>query len=117
MFAGTNSGLNNQRWELITQLAMAKQLSWTFVAGQVNMELFKECGGATGFAPFSAVYSLDALVEWATMHNVTIASDLTPELQVRAMLSTLCMLNPLCRLIAVSIRTRASDIEKRIASG
>lgn len=83
LLAGASNGLNNQRWALLSQIATAKKFGWTFVAGQVNMELFNECEGATGFVPFSAVYSLDALQEWGTIHNVTIASDVTPELQVR----------------------------------
>lgn len=83
LLAGASNGLNNQRWALLSQLATAKKFGWTFVAGQVNMELFDECKGATGFVPFSTVYSVDALQEWGAIHNVTIASDMTPELQVR----------------------------------
>lgn len=83
LLAAVGNGLSNQRWQLLSQLATARKLGWTFVAGQVLMEFYDECKDEVGFVPFSTVFSLDALLDWGTAHNVTIATDVTPELQVR----------------------------------
>lgn len=82
LFAAVGNGLSNQRWELLSQLATARKLGLTFVAGQVSMEQFNECEGAVGAVPFGSVFSIDALQEWGSLNNVTVAYDLTPELQV-----------------------------------
>lgn len=80
--AEVNGGLNNARWVMLEYLASAKRHNLTFVAGTLNMELMGECGNTVGFRPFSMLYSLDSLLEFARHHDISVVTEISPAVQV-----------------------------------
>ncbi len=81
--AEVNGGLNNARWVMLEYLASASTHNLTFVAGTLNMELMGECGNTVGFQPFSMLYSVDALLDFARRHGISVVTEISPAVQVR----------------------------------
>lgn len=47
----------------------------------MQLELFHECNDSIGWQPFSKLFSLDALLDFAALHNVSIVTEVSEALQ------------------------------------
>lgn len=68
---------------MLEYLASAKRYNLTFVAGTLNMELMGECSNTVGFQHFSMLYSLDALLDFAKHHDMSVVTEISQPVQAR----------------------------------
>lgn len=79
--AGSEGGLNNQRWVILMYLAVADRNNLTFWPGPLFMELFGECSESVGTIPFSRVYSVEALTQFCRERGIQVVLDVPAELK------------------------------------